>query len=113
MVCRGIPILFVLATSASPSAADVAGKPRVLDEGRNQALIRLVRQDCGSCHGLTLKGGLGKPLLPEDIAALDASQVRDIILEGMPGTPMPAWKSLLTSEDATWIAEQLKKGFPQ
>lgn len=22
-------------------------------------MIRLVRQDCGACHGMTLKGGLG------------------------------------------------------
>jgi len=32
---------------------------------RQAALVDLVRQDCGSCHGMTLKGGLGRSLLPE------------------------------------------------
>ena len=31
-------------------------------------LVALVREDCGSCHGRTLKGGLGPPLLPEALA---------------------------------------------
>jgi cytochrome c55X len=26
---------------------------------RQRELIRMVRQDCGSCHGLQLTGGLG------------------------------------------------------
>lgn len=80
---------------------------------RQVELTRLVRQDCGSCHGMTLQGGLGKSLLPGDIAALDTAQIRDVILEGMPGTPMPPWKSLLSRDDAAWIADQLKRGFPQ
>jgi hypothetical protein len=31
---------------------------------RQKELIHLVRQDCGSCHGMTLQGGLGPALLP-------------------------------------------------
>jgi cytochrome c55X len=83
-----------------------------LSDMRRAELTHLVRQDCGSCHGMTLKGGLGKPLLPGELAALDATQIRDVILEGMPGTPMPPWKSLLSQDEAQWIAEQLKTGFP-
>ena len=33
-----------------------------------QLLKRLVHQDCGSCHGLTLKGGLGPDLRAENIS---------------------------------------------
>jgi cytochrome c55X len=29
------------------------------DAARQHELIRMVRQDCGSCHGLHLTGGLG------------------------------------------------------
>lgn len=83
-----------------------------LSELRRAELTHLVRQDCGSCHGMTLKGGLGKSLLPDELAALDATQIRDVILEGMPGTPMPPWKSLLSQDEAQWIAHQLKIGFP-
>lgn len=32
---------------------------------RQRALVHLVRQDCGSCHGMTLQGGLGPALTPE------------------------------------------------
>jgi len=75
-------------------------------------LIRLVRQDCGSCHGLTLKGGLGKPLLPENLAGRDADTLAQIILDGIPGTPMPPWRGILSERDARWIARKLKEGFP-
>ena len=77
------------------------------------ALVSLVRQDCGSCHGMTLKGGLGASLLPDALAGKDADSVSSIILDGIPGTPMPPWRGLLTEGDARWIAEQLKAGFPQ
>ena len=80
---------------------------------RQTTLIRMVRQDCGSCHGMTLKGGLGAPLLPADLAEKDASSLAAIILDGVPGTPMPPWRGLVSEADARWIAEHLKQGFPQ
>ncbi len=94
----------LLALPIRPSSA--------LDDMRAIELQRLVRQDCGSCHGMTLKGGLGEPLLPEALARLSEAQVESVILEGMPGTPMPPWKGLLSADDAAWIARQLKQGFP-
>ena len=71
-----------------------------------------MRQDCGSCHGLTLKGGLGRGLLPVDLAHYDAATLADVILDGVPGTPMPPWRGLLPEEDARWIAAKLKEGLP-
>lgn len=76
-------------------------------------LVSLVRQDCGSCHGMTLKGGLGAPLLPDNLADKETESLISIILDGVPNTPMPPWRGLLSEADARWIAEQLKKGFPQ
>lgn len=73
-------------------------------------LTSLVRQDCGSCHGLTLKGGLGKPLTADRLAPWDRSQLTHIILDGVPGTPMPPWRPLLTEAEARWIADSLKQG---
>ncbi|MGO9545596.1 MAG: c-type cytochrome [Rhodomicrobium sp.] len=80
---------------------------------REDKLKGMVRQDCGSCHGMTLKGGLGKPLLPETLASLEAPAIAAVILEGIPGTPMPPWRGILSEEDALWIATKLKEGFPQ
>jgi cytochrome c55X len=81
-----------------------------LDETR---LIRLVRQDCGSCHGMTLKGGLGKPLTREALAGQSAQALAVIILHGKHGTAMPPWQSLLSEQEAHWIAQQLLAGFPE
>jgi cytochrome c55X len=73
-------------------------------------LESLVRQDCGSCHGSTLQGGLGKPLTPEHLQSWSREQLVSIILDGVPGTPMPPWRPLLSEDDAQWIAERLRQG---
>jgi cytochrome c55X len=62
---------------------------------------------------MTLKGGLGSALLPHDIAHLEPAGIAQIILDGIPGKPMPPWRGLITEADARWIAERLKEGFPQ
>ena len=73
-------------------------------------LRNLVIQDCGSCHGMTLKGGLGSPLRPDDLEYLETRALAMIVLDGIPGTPMPPWRGLLSVGDAHWIATRLKNG---
>lgn len=75
--------------------------------------IRLVRQDCGSCHGMSLQGGLGTPLTRDALAGQSAEALAVIILHGKHGTAMPPWKSLLSEAQAQWIAERLLEGFPE
>jgi len=77
---------------------------------RQQQLLHLLKQDCGSCHGMTLNGGLGSALLPEILREKPNEMLIITILEGRPGTPMPPWKSLLSYDDAAFIVEQLRKG---
>jgi cytochrome c55X len=79
---------------------------------RQQALVRLVRQDCGSCHGMRLTGGLGPPLTRQALADRPIEALAAITLYGRPGTPMPGWNSMLGADDAQWIAQQLRAGFP-
>lgn len=90
-----------------------SGGALALDAERERALIHLVRQDCGSCHGMTLKGGLGGPLLPEALRDLDSEGLASIILDGVEGKPMPPWQGQLSEAEALWIAQKLKSGFPQ
>ncbi len=85
----------------------------VTDPARQQALVRIVRQDCGSCHGMQLTGGLGPALTREALADVPFDTVVASIVFGRPGTPMPGWKTLLSMADASWIAQQLQAGFPQ
>ena len=73
-------------------------------------LTRFVLQDCGSCHGLTLQGGLGKPLTKSELEGKPAEILAEIIMEGVKDTPMPPWKALLSREDAMWIANFLLNG---
>ncbi len=90
---------------ALPVAADIA-------PGRATELEHMVLQDCGSCHGLTRKGGLGRPLTTAALAHADREGLALIILDGVPGTAMPPWRPLLTEAEALWIADYLKGETP-
>ncbi len=80
------------------------------DAQRQQELRYLLRHDCGACHGMSLKGGLGPALKPERLRAYTVEQLADTILRGRPGTPMPPWQPFLSAQDATWLAGFLKQG---
>ncbi|ART50732.1 cytochrome C55X NirC [Acidovorax carolinensis] len=80
---------------------------------RQQELVRMVRQDCGSCHGLHLTGGLGPALTREALADKPLESMVATIYGGRPGTPMAPWKAMLSEADALWIAQQLFAGFPE
>lgn len=101
------PVLLALAAVCTTA---LAGDPA---PGRRAELLHLLRQDCGACHGLTLKGGLGPSLEPAVLAAKDAEQLSFVILRGRRGTPMPPWDAFLTQAEARWMVEQLRKGLPQ
>ncbi len=80
------------------------------DAARQVELLYLLKHDCGSCHGMTRKGGLGPPLLPENINNQPADMLVNTVLDGRPGTPMPPWRGELTEQDAQWLVEAMRKG---
>ncbi|WP_130470881.1 c-type cytochrome [Candidatus Magnetaquicoccus inordinatus] len=81
-----------------------------LDTLRQQELLHLLRQDCGSCHGLRLLGGLGPPLTVSALQDKPKEYLEMVILNGVPERAMPPWKGLLTQEEITWLAERLLEG---
>lgn len=81
-----------------------------LTDDRKTALRNLVLQDCGSCHGMTMKGGLGSALTPAQLDDFDSTSLALIILDGVPGKPMPPWRGLINEDEANWIANALKNG---
>lgn len=85
----------------------VAANP---DELRKAELRQLLRQDCSACHGMTLNGGLGLPLRKEALVGKSPRTLQETILNGRAGTAMPAWRGLLSEEDAAWLVETLQKG---
>lgn len=100
----------LLVTCTFGVATDVAAEPSVI---RQRELVHLVRQDCGSCHGMTLQGGLGPPLLPATLADKPADGLVATIIGGRTGTPMPPWHGFLTEDEAQWIVAKLMAGFPE
>lgn len=81
-----------------------------LSPERQQALRHLLLQDCGSCHGLTLQGGLGPALTRSALAGRSPESLLEVILNGRPGTPMPPWKPFLSETEAAWLVDQLLRG---
>jgi cytochrome c55X len=104
-------LLVAGALQREAASAEVAARDAP-PPARQAQLSDLVRHDCGSCHGLTLKGGLGPALTRDALAEQPVENLVATILHGRPGTPMPPWSRFLTEPEARWIAEALKKGMP-
>ncbi|WP_457645171.1 c-type cytochrome [Profundibacter sp.] len=95
---RSLLLFFILATTAS--AGEVSA-PRAAE------LRHLVEQDCGACHGMTRKGGLGPDIRAQTLEGRDAEGLAQIIKDGIPDTAMPPWGPLLADQDINWIAQYL------
>ncbi len=89
-----------------PAIADVGA----LSSERRAEIGHMVKQDCGSCHGLTLKGGLGPSLDPARLNLYPEGFLEVTIFHGRPGTPMPPWAPILTPNEIRYIATQLLSG---
>jgi len=97
LLCAGLLLAPVTGHSDPPAA-------------RQAELMHLLKHDCGSCHGMTRKGGLGPALLPETLAMKTDEQLVLTVLDGRPGTPMPPWRGLLSAAEAAWLIDALRAG---
>lgn len=77
---------------------------------RQLELLNLLKHDCGSCHGLPPKGGLGPSLMPEALADKSDPLLLDAIQNGRAGTAMPPWRQFLSLDDSRWLIAQLRQG---
>jgi len=95
------------------AGAAAGGTARAAEEPsaeRATALTRLVRQDCGSCHGMTLKGGLGPALTPVALTGRSSADLAWVIARGRKERAMPGWEPLLQADEIDWIAKGLLDG---
>jgi cytochrome c55X len=103
----GVGVALLVAAASLAPAALASDAP---DPARRAQLVNLVRQDCGSCHGMTLKGGLGPPLTREALRDKPSTSLVATVLYGRPATPMPPWRGFVSGAEAEWIVRQLQEG---
>ncbi|MEX2488813.1 MAG: cytochrome c [Pseudomonadales bacterium] len=99
-----LPIILTLAASVFAGGAHATEPANSLD------LVNLLKQDCGSCHGLTLRGGLGPALTPEALKGTPDDVLVATILYGRPQNAMPPWSDILTRQEVEWIVDRLREG---
>lgn len=105
-ITPSLVVLLGIFSSSTMCAAAAEG----ISATRQHELIYLLKQDCGSCHGLTLRGGLGPALTAEAMKDKSPQAMVATIRYGRPGTPMPPWANQLTEQETQWLVEQLYKG---
>ena len=89
------------------TGAVLAAEPNA---ARKAELLYRLKHDCGSCHGMTLKGGLGPALLPASIKEHSNEFLIDVIRDGVVGTPMPPWGFELSQDETAWLVKKLRQG---
>ena len=94
-------------------AVTIPATAEAVSEQRGNELRELVHQDCGSCHGMRLTGGLGPALTAQALTGKSTELLAATIREGRAGTPMPPWKNLLSEAEIDWIVEYLKQSGAQ
>jgi len=99
-------LLLMLAITAVLAKTSLAGEP---SPARQSAIRNMLNHDCGACHGLTLKGGLGPSLLPEALVGKPDEFLISTILNGRPGTAMPPWQPFMNRNEAAWLVGVLRK----
>ncbi|TRX02676.1 c-type cytochrome [Candidatus Methylobacter oryzae] len=102
---KKLPLL-TLVIAGTLTQTGLAGEP---SPERQIALRNMLNHDCGACHGLTLKGGLGPSLLPDALAGKPDDYLITTILEGRPGTAMPPWQPFMNRDEAAWLVGILRK----
>ena len=76
-------VLFVIVSFPGLALADADP-----DAARKSELLYLLKHDCGSCHGMTRKGGLGPALLPENMQDRPPQMLVNTVLDGRAVNPV-------------------------
>ena len=98
---------FVLLSALGLSCSAILASDAI-NAQRQQELEYLLHQNCGSCHGMTLKGGLGPSLLPAALAGKPDDYLRHVIAKGVPGKAMPPWENILELAEIDFLVEYLR-----
>ncbi len=115
----GLAAAFVAAGAAAAGGGAVLSDAPVValativaapESARQRELLSLLKQDCGSCHGMRLTGGLGPALTPEALRTKPAASLVATIVSGRPGTAMPPWRRFVSEAEAQWLVARMVSG---
>jgi cytochrome c oxidase cbb3-type subunit III len=86
---------------ARPQAPSGKNSASALENGR-----QILASNCAACHGIDAKGSERAPNIADspDVQRLSDAQLSHIIENGIPGTGMPAFRSLPTSQISDLIS---------
>ena len=75
---------------------------------------KLYATNCVACHGANRQGmpNLGPALIPESMAELSDTEIKETILNGKLNTAMPPWKDTLSSEEIDALVQFIKYTSP-
>lgn len=76
---------------------------------RQAELRNMLKHDCGSCHGITLKGGMGPSLLAQDLVDKPDDYLIETIQNGRKETAMPPWKPFISAQETRWLVQDVLK----
>jgi cytochrome c oxidase cbb3-type subunit 3 len=101
--------LFLFATGiclAQQSAPPRPSRPKLQLNSANTAGQKIFASTCAGCHGLDGRGGERAPNIAQnrEVQRLSDAQVTRIVQEGVPGTGMPAFHSLASSDIKAVVA---------
>ena len=99
---EGVVLAVALVMIAGAATADAPSARRQTE------LRRLLDHDCGSCHGLTRRGGLGPALSSAALDDRDDEVLVDTILYGRRGTPMAPWGFEVSRSEARWLVDLMR-----
>ncbi|MFC1664196.1 cytochrome D1 domain-containing protein [Pseudomonadota bacterium] len=68
---------------------------------------------CASCHGADRLGGIGPPLLPENLSRLRSKRATGVIKNGRPATQMPAFRDKLKDEQIQALTDLIFTSLPE
>ena len=109
-VAPGIAIALLAALTLGAARTAGAADETIPSATRQRELIALLRNDCGSCHGMRLTGGLGPALTPAALRERPPGSLAATILYGRSGTAMPPWRRFVSESEARWLEAQLVTG---
>jgi cytochrome c oxidase cbb3-type subunit 3 len=101
--------LFLFATGicfAQQSVAPRSSRPQPQLNSANTAGQKIFTSTCAGCHGLDGRGGERAPNIAQnrEVQRLSDAQLTHIVQEGVPGTGMPAFHSLASSDVKAVVA---------